>query len=417
MKIPAKRFALPALLLGITFFPFSKAEAFNEIMYVQTNDFHPGANAVLAYRHTGDGKMMPLPGSPFKTGGTGNDNTVQELGPADSDQELFMTDNKKFLLAVNSGSNDITVFRVAKDGSLAPVSGSPFSSGGEVPVSLCVSGKYVYVVNKSQDPKNPTMTKPNYVTMMMDDDGRLTLMPNAKFETMMGVSPAQALLSENKKMLFGADFLGFMQKPPVGTLRSFMVHDGMLKPVPGTPMTIPEKGGALGLWQHPKADVLYVGFPLAGKVGVYGIGKDGKLMYKTSVMAGPAACWLRTNRKGTHLYSLNSGENSISAYNTSDAMMPKSINKLMLKEAGPKYEVMGMPMVTSQDFAFALSGDERFMYVVCQHTNKDFSVGNYNYLHVVNVADDGRISEPGEPMQLPVSAMQRPKGCVVYSLD
>ncbi len=415
MKQYLKLLPLLALALSSALFAFKKDDdSFNEVVYIQTNDYKPGANAILAYRHTGDGKLKPIPGSPFKTGGSGNNNTGQELGPADSDQEIVVTADRKFLLAVNSGSNTITVFRMGKDGGLTPVAGSPFPSGGEVPVSIGTSGKYVYVVNKSQDPMKATMSKPNYVTMTMDDAGRLTMTPGGKSETGMGTSPAQALVSNNKKFLFGADFLGFMQKPAVGTLRSYTIDDGMLTPVDGTPQTIPQKGGALGLWQHPSENVLYVGFPLAGKVGVYAIDRStGALTYKTSVMAGPAACWLRTNEKGDHLYSLNSGENSISSYNTSNAAEPVSTGKLTLKQAGPKYDFMGMPLTTSQDFAFALSGDERTMYVVSQHTNKDFSIGNYNYLHLVRVADDGTLTEPAEPMQLPVSNKLRPKGCVV----
>lgn len=394
----------------------AKGKGAEEIIYVQTNDFNSGGNAVLAYRNNGKGKLKQIGGSPFKTGGSGVGNPMQMLGPSDSDFELWLTGDKRFLLAVNSGSNNITVFRVAEDGGLSPVPGSPFSSGGETPVSVCESGGYVYVVNKSQNPESPTSSKPNYTTFRINADGQLSPVDGAKLETTMGTSPALTLLSNDKRFAFGTDFLGFMVQPPVGTLRAFTLRNGALSPV-GEPMNFPEKGGALGLWQHPSANVLYVGFPLAGKVGVYNINpKSGALTYSSALMAGPAACWLRTNKSGSHLYALNSGENTISEYNSTNAESPKPIGKLALKQAGPTYMDMGMPFKTSQDFAFALSSDEKCMYVVCQHTNKDFSIGNYNYLHMVDIADDGTLSESSEPVQLPVANTVRPKGAVVYML-
>ncbi len=394
----------------------AKGKIAGEIIYVQTNGYDGNGNAVLAYRHSGGGRLKQIPGSPFKTGGSGIGNPMQMLGPSDSDFELWLTGDKHFLLAVNSGSNNITVFRVADDGRLSPVPGSPFSSGGETPVSVCESGGNVYVVNKSQNPESPTSSRPNYTTFRINAEGQLSPVEGAKLETTMGSSPALTLLSNDKRFAFGTDFLGFMVQPPVGTLRSFTVKNGVLSSV-GEPMTIPEKGGALGLWQHPSANVLYVGFPLAGKVGVYNINpKSGALTYSSALMAGPAACWIRTNKSGSHLYALNSGENTISEFNSTNAAAPKPIGKLTLKKAGPTYTDMGMPFKTSQDFAFTLSTDEKCMYVVCQHTNKDFSVGNFNYLHVVNIAADGTLSEPADPVQLPVANTVRPKGAVVYMM-
>ena len=394
-----------------------KTASMEDVIYVQTNDFHGNQNAVIAYRYTGHGKLTQIPGSPFMTGGSGIGNPMQLLGPSDSDGELWMTGDKKYLLAVNSGSNNITVFRIAANGSLSPVPGSPFASGGKTPVSIYADGSTVYAINKSQNPMSPGGVKPNYFTMKMNAAGQLSPMSGGKFETGMDVSPAQALLSNDKKFLFGADFLGFMAKPPVGTLRSFTLDNGKLTPVEGSPYTIPEKGGALGLCQHPTANVLYVGFPLAGKVGVYNIdAASGALSFLTAVEAGPAACWIRTNKTGSRLYVLNSGENAISAYNIENPTTPVSIGKLMLKKAGPKYDVMGMPFVTSEDFSFQLSSDEACMYVLCQHTNKDFSIGNYNYMHVVSIAGDGTLSEPSDAMQMPVDNKLRPKGLIVNNI-
>jgi 6-phosphogluconolactonase (cycloisomerase 2 family) len=383
-----------------------------EIIYIQTND--PAGNSVLAYRHTGDGNLTQITGSPFSTGGNGVANPMQMLGPDDSDQQLFLTDDHKFLLTVNAGSNTIAVFNVAASGSLSPVAGSPFPSGGETPVSVYASGNYVYVVNKSQNPVNPTTTDPNYVTFTLGVDGTLTKVPSSMVTTTPGSSPTQALISNNNNFLFGTDFLGFQLSPPVGTLRSFTIDSsGVLSPLPGTPLAIPGMGGALGLWQHPNADVLYVGFPLQGKVGIYNIASTGMLIYMSTVNAGPAACWLRTTSSGNYLYSLNSGNNTITAYNSSSPMSPSLIDTLALKNPGPLYTAMGLTFTTSECFAFEISPTSKYMYVVSQHTNPDFTVGNYNFLHFVSIAGDGTISEPGNPIQIPVANTVRPQGVVI----
>jgi len=386
----------------------------SDIVYFETNNFEDNQNAVLAYLVSPKGELQSLPGSPFLTGGSGVGNPMQILGPDDSDTELKMTEDGKFLLVVNSGSNTIAVFRIGSDGRLTAVDGSPFSSQGETPVSIDVSGNYVYVVNKSQDPLHESKQAPNYTVFTIDDNGTLTPVPSSTVETTAGSSPAQALVSSDGKFLFGADFLGF--QVGVGTLRSFTRDNsnGTIAPITGTPQAIPGMGGALGLWQHPNADVLYVGFPLQAKLGIYSINPtSGVLSFQSTVDAGPAACWVRTNQSGNRLYVLNSGENSVSAYNSSNPQTPTTLGKLALKNPGPTYVAMGLPFTTSEGFSFEFSTDENRLYIISQHTNPDFSIGNFNFLHVVDIASDGILSEPSEPIQIPVSNTVRPRGVVV----
>ena len=97
------------------------------VLYVESNHQSPGQNSVLGYARAADGSLTPLPGSPFLTGGKGHNNpTAGLLGPNDLDQPMVASDDKKRLYAVNAGSNTIAVFNVAADGTLAAVTGSPF---------------------------------------------------------------------------------------------------------------------------------------------------------------------------------------------------------------------------------------------------------------------------------------------------
>ncbi len=62
---------------------------------------------------------------------------------------LAATPNGDFLYVANSGSNNISGFRIGVDGRLTAVTGSPFAAGTN-PVSLSVdpSGSFVYVANQ-----------------------------------------------------------------------------------------------------------------------------------------------------------------------------------------------------------------------------------------------------------------------------
>ncbi len=379
-----------------------------KIVYVLSNDYHEGANAVLAYRHKPDGSMVPLPGSPFLTSGAGVGNPGEALGPDDTDDPLVVSPDGQYLLAVNGGSNTVAVFAIDRDGSLSPVAGSPFASGGQTPCSVAVNGRFVYVANKSLDPLHTITELPNYVSFTIDGRGRLEEVRGSKIEVAAGSAPSQVLVSNDHRFLFATDFLGFMlgakDEQPVGTLVSFDLSGfGGLNWAPGAPYALPAAdGGALGLATNPSYPFLYVGFPVASAVGVYRIDEStGALSLKNTVSAGAAACWLRTDMDGRHLYVLNSGENSVGAYSLASPASPAFISKLVLKDGGSP--------ISSADFALNFSPDGKTLYVVSQDINAA-KVGNFNFLHALKVAADGELTEPADPLQLPVGADVRPLG-------
>src|ERR1700761_2175584 len=100
-----------------------------------------GANTVAAYNRAPDGSLTPAPGSPFAVGGAG-------LGAGLGSQgAIQLADNGRYVLAVDAGSNQISVLQTNPDGSLSKVPGSPVSSGGIEPVSIAVHNSLVYVAN------------------------------------------------------------------------------------------------------------------------------------------------------------------------------------------------------------------------------------------------------------------------------
>jgi Lactonase, 7-bladed beta-propeller len=384
-----------------------------KIVYTISNDYHDNANAVLAYRQQADGTLAALPGSPFLTGGSGVGNPNEILGPDDSDDPIAISSDGQYLMAVNGGSNTVAVFSINPNGSLTAVPGSPFPSGGQTPCSVAINGHFVYVANKALDPLHTITTAPNYTTFSVDGAGRLTQVPSGQVQVPAGSSPSQVLVSKDQRFLFATDFLAFMLQTEQsnGTLLSFSLQGtGGLKLAAGAPYAVPAgDGGALGLAQNPRSQTLYVGFPVASAFGVYSINEEtGVLNFETMVAGGPATCWLKTNAQGTRLYTLNSGENSVGVYNVENPNAPVFITKIFLKNSGPA--VGGGTSPSSGDFSLGFSPDGLTLYVVSQSVNPVFTVGDFNYLHVLKVGTDGTLSEPTEPTMLPVAADVRPQG-------
>src|SRR5437870_6395716 len=93
-------------------------------------------NAVAIFQRAADGTLTAV--GTVATGGTG---TGSGLG---SQGALALSDNGRWLFAVNAGSNDVPIFRVSPPG-LALTDRIP--SGAVQPLSLSVRGKLLYVLN------------------------------------------------------------------------------------------------------------------------------------------------------------------------------------------------------------------------------------------------------------------------------
>ena len=412
------------LLVSCNKLPFN--DHFSEVVYIQTNNYAKSNNAIIAYRNNGDGKLLPVLGGPFFTGGSGIGNPQQIEGPNNSDNEIRISNDRKFLLAVNSGSNTIAVFKINIDGTLSPVPGSPFPSGGETPVSIDMWQQYVYVVNKSHNPITPTTSKPNYTVFTLEGDGSLTPVVNGTLEVRAGASPASVAVVKNG-LVFGTDFLGLRVNGPSHTVLEVFTNDntGKLTLLPATPLSV-RSARPQGIWQNPTSNVVYVASAngtLGGVITMFQINPHPEWGvayfpdYMGYVYSGPGAFNVRTNNSGDHMYVLNSQDNSVSVFSTSNPVKPVPMQKMALKNAGPTYKIYDSVYTSSECFSMGLSSNEKFLYAVSQHTNPDFNIGNYNYLHVLSVNSNGTVEEPEEPIQLPVPNNVRPRGVAVYRIN
>ena len=130
-------------------------------VYTMTNA--GAANVVIAYARAADGTLTP--NGTYPTGGKGTG--MPRLG---SQGSIVLTENHRWLLVTNPGSDDVSVFAVASDGKLTLTDREP--SDGDRPESVTIDGHLVYVLN--------TGAPSNISGFTLDAQGRLTPLPGTR---------------------------------------------------------------------------------------------------------------------------------------------------------------------------------------------------------------------------------------------
>jgi 6-phosphogluconolactonase (cycloisomerase 2 family) len=376
------------------------AHSRSNVVYVDANDPRPGQNAVLGFRRGDDGQLVPLPGSPFLTGGTGIGDDQSGLGVEDSSQDILVNEEHTLLFAVNPGSDSIAVFRIDDDGGLTPAPGSPFPSGGVEPVSVGLSGNRLYVVHKDLVPGRPPGASPGYTGFHVAKNGVLTPIPDSTVLAPAGSSPSQALISPDRRFVFDAVSLtGSLEVLRIGA-------NGRLFQVPGAPIVVPGGVLPLGLAAHPTERLVYAGFATATQVGVfeYDAMTGTPSFVGAAGTSGVAPCWLAVEPSGETLYSVNPGDRSVSRLDLANPREPVEVQHVALHAAGAG----GLP------FQIALDQQARYVYVVSQQAFAfDEADAAANALHVLRVDDGGALVEvPSSPVPLPIPYFARAQGVV-----
>jgi hypothetical protein len=282
---------------------------------VYINDNTAPVNTVAAFNRLADGSLTPVPGSPFVVGGSGT-------GHADASQgSLELSSDGRYLLAVDAGSNQISVLRIKPDGSLQLAGGSPVASNGVDPVSIAVSGRLVYVANQGPD-VNPGDT--NYTGFTLNPGGHLRALPGSTVALPSSSKPGDVLFNGD-----GSKFVG--TRIASSEIDSFTVgDDGLLTSAPGSPFDAqaftPAQGfGQLGSEFSPtNPDQLFVsdahnaaGGGAPGLVSSFTDAADGTLAPISPSPVkndGVASCWVEISQDGAYLFVVNTGSATISSY-------------------------------------------------------------------------------------------------------
>jgi 6-phosphogluconolactonase len=269
--------------------------------HAYVNDNTAGSNTVAGFDRHADGSLTPIPGSPFATGGAGTGAGLASQGA------IQLSSGGRYLLAVDAASSQISVLRLGLGGVPQPV-GTPVSSGGSDPVSIAVSGNLVYVANAGAG-------EPNVTGFYLAPNGILYPLPSSTVALPAGSGPDDVLFNPTGQRLV-------VPLVNTSTIASFRVRfDGRLVAAPGSPFAAQGPGPFGSEFRPTNPSQLFVsnahGGEGNGTVSAFNVSFSGQL---TSIGSSPfadlqtAPCWVEISHDGQFLFTVNTGSGEISSY-------------------------------------------------------------------------------------------------------
>jgi 6-phosphogluconolactonase (cycloisomerase 2 family) len=330
-------------------------------VYTSTNA--GGANEVLVFARRANGRL----GAPsaVATGGQGSGTGLGSQGA------VTLSDGDRWLLVVNAGSNDLSVFSVGISGiSLT----DRVASGGEFPVSVTVHNDLVYVLNAGG--------VSNVTGFRLSQSGTLTPLPGSTRPLSQdATAPAQVEFTPLGDVLV-------VTEKETSTITTFVVGpDGALtdpKFFVDAPGTVP-----FGFAFNNKGD-LFVSEAAGGPGGTsalssYEVSGNGDLAPISNSVASPnqlAACWVVITNNGRLAFVTNTASGTASSY----AVGPQgNLSLVRAVAASPGDGPIDM----------ALSRNGRFAYILApgNGTVETYAVGH-----------DGGLTDLGPASGVPASA-------------
>jgi 6-phosphogluconolactonase (cycloisomerase 2 family) len=187
--------------------------------FVYTNDDMAGPNTVSGFSVAQNGTLTLLSGSPFSTGGTGNKDGFNAI------HRITVSPRGNFLFASNDGSNDVSVFTISRTtGALTLVAGSPFATGGAggahgIGLAATPDGKFLMAANTGSE---------NITVFSIASTGALAPIAGSPFTTL--AIPDGTKVSPNGK------FLAVAEPQPPRSIEMFRIAaDGSLTSLGGFP--------------------------------------------------------------------------------------------------------------------------------------------------------------------------------------
>jgi len=206
-----------------------------------------------------DGSLTPIANSPFLVG--------------EAIYDMKVSPDGRFLAAALNHRNWVIMLSIADDGSLTSVPGSPFSNRHDFSFANSVDfncdGKTLFVGNARLGP-------PQIDVFRVADDGSLSLVQGSPFTTPAGIDSAKVVLSRNNQYLFVTNFES-------DSLTVFKVgSDDTLTSVSDTPFEFRDANpGALAL-NKAGTILLSVNFGRNQSrisISIFSINKDGELKH------------------------------------------------------------------------------------------------------------------------------------------
>lgn len=288
---------LSIALMAFAPLAFGQGHSAPGAVYTMTNA--AAGNEVLVYPRAAQGALSAP--TAFATGGLG---TGSGLG---NQSGLVLSDDERWLVVVNAGSNTVSVFSVEQDGlSLADVA----DSGGTLPISVTVDRDLVYVLNAG----GRVGGADNVVGFRLDPHGRLTMLAGSSRPlSTSSTDPAQIGIDPGGRVLV-------VTEKATNRVDTFALgRDGIaVAPVPNT---FASPGATPFGFDFGKRSQLFVSeagaaMPGAGSASSYRVQRDGNLQLISGAVATTqtAACWLVVTNDGRHAFTANTPDSSLSGF-------------------------------------------------------------------------------------------------------
>jgi 6-phosphogluconolactonase len=302
-------------------------------VFVMTNN--ASRNQIVSYRRNSDGSLHET--HKFATGGRGTGGVTD---PLESQGSLTLTQNHAFLLAVNGGSSEISVFLV-QGADLFLI--DKVVSGGSEPNAIAQLGNLVYVLNVGGSS--------NVVGFKLNSLGQLHQIPSStRFLTTNNSEGASIAFSPDGHFLL-------VTERATNNIDVFPVQaDGTLGPIVVNASADP---GAFSLAFAPNGAAIVsetgpAGGTNASSVSSYAVGVDGKLSpISTNIPAlANANCWNAITPDGKFVYTSNAASATISGFaiGSTGVLTPVSGT------------VVGTNPSGSTNLDIAISADGKFLY-------------------------------------------------------
>ena len=260
------------------------------------------ANTIDGYARHADGSLTAIAGSPFAAGGVGLGTGLASQGA------IQATQDGRYLLAVDAGSNQISVLRITAGGVPVPV-GQPVSSGGIKPVSVAVSPfGLVYVANSGTGGSN-------YTGFRLGFNGSLAPVPDSTYAVPDGSGLGDVFFNA-----FGNHLIG--TRTGTSQIDSFLVlPGGRLLAAQGSPFTGQGLGQLGAEFSPANPSQLFVSNAHNGAgLGTISAFRESFFGQLSSIGASPyadgqtAPCWVEISHNGQYLFAVNTGSGNISSY-------------------------------------------------------------------------------------------------------
>jgi len=354
-----------AIATGFSVRSHAQANPASHGVFVMTNS--ATRNEVIAFTRGRDGAIHE---NQFATGGRGSGGTTDPLG---SQGSLTLTRDHSFLLAVNAGSGEVSVFKVNGTG-LTLTDRIP--CGGSNPVAVAEFSHIVYVANAGGNSNvagftlgasgklTPIVGSISYLSTSNSGPGSVTFSPDGKF------------LLVTEKVTNDIDVFPVQSN---GKLGSIVVNPSA---GPGAfAVSFAADGTALVSETGP------MGAQDAGALSSYAVQSNGTLsVISASVPTmGTATCWQAITPDSHFVYTANSGSSTISGFTIAKngALTPLSGTIVATLPSG------------STDLDTAISSDGKLLFSLDSGTGK---------VSVLDIDSNGNLNGVGAIGNFPPSA-------------